>query len=123
MTKEIKTFLIDKHNHLSIRQDSVTVTTTREKLFSFFPSFFNELNSFLKIFHHLVILLFSFIAKIGNWTNCGDASFCVCMYLCETEMEIRWSDTVERLGALAPRAAALCGDAVLSLRHRVAQFC
>lgn len=48
MTKQIKTSLIDKHNHLSIRQFSVTVTTTTEKLFFFFfpPYIFNELNSF-----------------------------------------------------------------------------
>lgn len=44
MTKEIKTSLKDKHNHLSIRRDSVTVTTTREKLFSFFFSSFFLMN-------------------------------------------------------------------------------
>lgn len=45
---------------------------------------------------------------------------CVCVY--ETEIEIKWRDIVERIGALALRAAGVCGNAVLSFGHQVAQF-
>lgn len=43
------------------------------------------------------------------------------IFVCETEKH-KWRDIVERLGALALRAAAVCGDAVLSFCHWVAQF-
>lgn len=47
------------------------------------------------------------------------------MSVCVTEIEIKCRDNVERLGVLALRAAAVvevCGNAVLSFSHRVAQF-
>lgn len=37
---------------------------------------------------------------------------CLCVYVCDREIEIKWRDIVERLGALALRAAAaaaVCG--------------
>lgn len=46
----------------------------------------------------------------------------MCLCVCVTEIEIKWRDIVERLGALALRATAVCGDAVLSVSHQVAQF-
>lgn len=46
----------------------------------------------------------------------------MCLCVCDREIEIKWRDIVERLGALALRAAAVCGDAVLSFSHQVAQF-
>lgn len=33
---------------------------------------------------------------------------CVCVCVCDREIEIKWRDIVERLGALALRAAAVC---------------
>lgn len=54
--------------------------------------------------------------------DCVCGVWCVCVCLYETEVEFKWRDIVERLGALALRAAAVCSYAVLSFSHQVAQF-